>query len=124
MRRYLAVGAAVCVVLLWVWKFVALTPRREPALLQSAVTLPAPAPLEQPAIPMPSVTVTSPPPTLPVVQVTASRPSIWEIRAELKRGMWEWEFPHYLNAPHYGSGPDSPHPSQMKPHMATLWAGE
>jgi len=104
--------AALLAVFLW------RSPRQDAALLHRAYALPAPNPIQPPALPLPVVTVTTPPPTPQVVQLPAPRPSLWEIRAELKRGLGEWEFPHYVNAPQYGSGPDSPAPSQLKPHVA------
>jgi hypothetical protein len=94
------------------------SPRQDAALFRRAYTLPVPEPIQSPALPLPAVTVTLPP-SAPQV---APRPSLWEIRAELKRGLGEWEFPHYVNAPHYGSGPDSPLPSQPNPHVASAWA--
>jgi hypothetical protein len=97
-------------------------PRRETAVFQRGYILPAPQPIPRPALSLPAVTVTLPAAPPPVYFVPPPRPSLWEIRAELKRGLGEWEFPHYVNAPHYGSGPDSATPSQIKPHLASAWA--
>ncbi len=92
-----------------------------PSVLQRTYTLPSPQPLNPPPPALPTVTVTMPPPA-PVVRIPPPRRSLWEIRAELKRGLGEWEFPHYVNAPHYGSGPSSPLPSPLRPHIATAYA--
>lgn len=124
-RWVLIASIAVCVgvTLLFLRKHSARVPLPQPVLFQSQIVLPDPAPLAPPAV-IPTVTA-SPPPTMPAaVAVAPSRLSIWEIRAELKRGIGEWEFPHYLNAPHYGAGPDSPPPALAKPHLATQWVGE
>lgn len=86
-------------------------------MLQQAYFIPSPEPLSLPQVPPPAVIITAPP-APQVVQIPPPRPSLWEIRAELKRGLGEWEYPHYVNAPHYGSGPDSSPPAQIKPHIA------
>jgi len=97
-------------------------PRQEPTLFQRGYVLPSPAPIPNPAVSSPTMTVTPPPAVPQVILLPPPRRSLWEIRAELKRGLGEWEFPHYVNAPHYGSGPDSPLPSPLKPHLASLRA--
>lgn len=125
-RWILVASAAVCVVAMFLvlWKRSAPIPRPAPVLFHNRIVLPDPAPLAPPAVSMPTVTVT-PPTTIPhAVVMSTARLSIWEIRAELKRGIGEWEFPHYVNAPHYGAGPNSPPPTLAKPHLATQWAGE
>lgn len=117
--RVAVVVACVAGAMVWMWRF--LSPRHEPALVQRSVALPAPEPLSVQIAPPP--VVVSPPPALPqMFQLPPPRPSLWEIRAELKRGLGEWEFPHYVNAPHYGSGPGSPAPSLLKPHFASALA--
>ncbi|MGQ9488592.1 MAG: hypothetical protein ACUVTY_14545 [Armatimonadota bacterium] len=88
-------------------------------ILQRNYTLPAPQPINSPQIYAPVVTVT-PPPAPQVVQIPPARPSLWVIRAELKRGLGEWEFPHYVNAPQFGSGPSSSSPSQPIPHIGVV----
>ncbi len=122
--RILGAAMGVAALLLVLWGVIVLLPQQEPVLLQSRIALPDPAPLSPPAITVPAVTVTPPPVAPPAMPLAAQRPSIWEIRAELKRGTGEWEFPHYLNAPHYGAGPDSPLPALAKPHLGTVWLGE
>lgn len=92
-----------------------------PNVLYQAYTLPAPKPLMTPP-PVQPVIVANAPVAPQLVRIPPARPSLWEIRAELKRGLGEWELPHYVNAPHYGSGPDSPLPGQVKPHLATAYA--
>ncbi|MER3472687.1 MAG: hypothetical protein C4335_01345 [Armatimonadota bacterium] len=91
--------------------------RPEAGVLQQSYLLPAPQPLSSPRVFAP-VAIISPSPAPQVVQIPPPRPSLWEIRAQLKRGLGEWEFPHYANAPEYGSGPDSSAPSLLKPHLA------
>ncbi|GIV16086.1 MAG: hypothetical protein KatS3mg022_1521 [Armatimonadota bacterium] len=120
-------GAAVtiaCILgaLIWAWRFLGTAARHEPALVQRSIELPSPQPLSVRAAPPPVVVVT-PSSVMPQrLQLPPPRPSLWEIRAELKRGLGEWEFPHYVNAPHYGFGPDSPAPSQLRPHVAAAMA--
>lgn len=97
-------------------------PHQQTAVFQRKYALPAPEPIPSPAFSLPAVTVTPPSAHPQVSHLPPPRPSLWEIRAELKRGLGEWEFPHYVNAPHYGSGPTSPLPSQLKPHYASAWA--
>lgn len=82
-----AIGASV-----WVWRIGnALAP--PPTLYHSAMTLPAPQPLpiERLAI-APALTpaVTPPLANRPLVQIPPPRPSVWQIRAELKQGLGEW----------------------------------
>lgn len=88
-------------------------------ILQRNYTLPAPQPINSPQIPAPVVTIT-PTPASQVVQIPPHRPSLWVIRAELKRGLGEWEFPHYVNAPQFGSGPSGSSPSQPIPHIGVV----
>ena len=120
-RNVFAVVAVACVLgaaaLLGV--FLWRSPHRDAALFHRAYVLPAPNPIQPPALPLPVVT-TTPPPIPQVVQLPAPRPSLGEIGAGLRRGLGEWELPHYVNAPQYGSGPNSPAPSQLKPHVATV----
>lgn len=123
-RRFRAVVTIACVIgaVIWVWRFLGTPARHEPALVQRSIALPSPQPLSVHNAPPPVFVVTSSPAMPQRLQVPSPRPSLWEIRAELKRGLGEWEFPHYVNAPHYGSGPDSPAPSQLSPHVAAALA--
>lgn len=99
--------------------FVWLSSPSDTGILQRNFTLPAPQPINSPQIPAPVVT-TTPPPAPQVVRIPPLRPSVWVIRAELKRGLGEWEFPHYVNAPQFGSGPSGPSPSQPVPHIGVV----
>lgn len=91
--------------------------RSDMAVLQRGYILPAPPSIASPQVLAPVVTVTlSPEPRW--VQIPPPAPSVWEIRAQLKRGLGEWEFPHYVNAPEYGCGPNNPALSPLKPHIA------
>lgn len=114
-------GTLTLVLVLVIAVLVLLNARPQPQVVQQALLLPTPEPLQPPRLPAPAVTLTMPP-TQEIIQIPPPRPSLWEIRAELKRGLGEWEFPHYLNAPHFGSGPDSPLPSMLKPRIATVVA--
>jgi len=98
------------------------SPRQPSTMFHRGYVLPAPKPMPIPTVSPPMVTVTPPPAVPQVILLPPPRRSLWEIRAELKRGLGEWEFPHYVNAPHYGSGPDSPFPSPLKPHLAVVHA--
>ena len=97
-------------------------PRQDSIVFQRGYVLPAPESMPNPTVSPLVVTVTPPPAVPQVILLPPPRRSLWEIRAELKRGLGEWEFPHYVNAPHYGSGPDSPFPSPLKPHLAFVHA--
>lgn len=115
--RWLIAGVCLVAGLVLLWVYVWRSARPEPGMLQQAYFIPSPEPLSLPQVPPPAVIITAPP-APQVVQIPPPRPSLWEIRAELKRGLGEWEYPHYVNAPHYGSGPDSSPPAQIKPHIA------
>jgi len=117
----LMAGACLIAVITLVVVLLRLAQRPQPGVVQRAYVLPTPEALTPPQLVLPSVTVTMPPPAQ-IVQIPPQRRSVWEIRAELKRGLGEWEFPHYVNAPHYGSGPASPLPSQLSPLVATASA--
>ncbi len=91
-------------------------------MFQRGYVLPSPEPMPSRTVSLPVVTVTPPPANPQVILLPPPRRSLWEIRAELKRGLGEWEFPHYVNAPHYGSGPGNPVPSPLKPHLASVRA--
>lgn len=81
-----AMGASV-----WVWRIGnALAPPR--TLYHSAMTQPSPQPLPVERLGIaPAITpvVTSPPEKRPIVQIPPPRPSVWQIRAELKQGLGE-----------------------------------
>lgn len=97
-------------------------PHQQTAVFQKEYALSAPEPISDPVLSAPTITVTCPPAHPSVIQLPPVRRSLWEIRAELKRGLGEWEFPHYVNAPHYGSGPTSPLPIPLRPRLASAWA--
>jgi hypothetical protein len=116
-RLLLVAGIFVSGVIVGAW-FQRSTPAlpRE-TVLQHTHALPAPRPLPLPALPAPTITV-SPPAPPRLVQIPPPRPSLWEIRAQLKRRLGEFEFPYYVNAPIYGSGPGPAPIDALMPSVA------
>lgn len=117
-----------CVALLTVAVFVhRVAIPKDPLGAYQAYLLPPPKPLYT----LPIRATTSPytvvgQPVVVVMPRHVVRPSVWEIRAQLKRGLGEYEFPHYVNAPQYGWGPDTPSVEGFavpaEPHHATISA--
>lgn len=75
---------------MWVWRLGGALAPASPPLYQQSMLLPPPQPLPletQPSVPP---AVFAPMPTnRPMIRIPPERPSVWELRAELKRGLGE-----------------------------------